>query len=63
MSFGFVVPMLGINGSGYYDELVVTGVLGPRWERSYSSMDFLLHIVYELLIRFPNAWNQWQWLL
>ena len=45
--------MRGINTNCYYDELMVTGVFGPRWQCSFSSRRYFLYIVYELLIGFP----------
>merc|ERR1719221_1844229 len=41
--------------SGYYDELVVTGDLTPRWMYWFASMAFFLYIVYELLVGLAAA--------
>jgi hypothetical protein len=41
--------------SGYYEELVVTGDLTPRWLFRFNSILFFSYIVYELLVGLAEA--------
>ena len=41
--------------AGYYDELVVTGDLTPRWVWWFIFMGLFLYIVYERLVGLASA--------